>query len=208
MMYCMDPWLIWYHLAAWLGARWNLMSQWCNRQHQRWKFHPGEAVNWDLLIFQYFMALGEMTFKIPRCWGERWNWCSFWGCCQTKDWDVYIIYIYTRINRSQLFSDLSYPSRRVDRRLAGGVVKKLGWIKGAPCFLWCGERMHTWCTERYKRKHGNLLLFSDLIARIIMFCFIFAWFGATASSKTVLVVEECVFWVVHTCSVAVVFDDM
>ena len=56
---------------------------------------------------------------------------------------LYNIYIYTRINRSQLFSDLSYPSRRVDRRLAGGVVKKLGWIKGAPCFLWCGERMHT-----------------------------------------------------------------
>lgn len=60
---CISPWSWPWVLAGWFCARRNPMSQWCNLQHQRWKLRPGVAVNWGLLIFQWFMALGKMIFK-------------------------------------------------------------------------------------------------------------------------------------------------
>ena len=62
-----------------------------------------------------------------------------------------------RRNEMCTYLDTSKPSRRVDRRLAGGVVKKLGWIEGAACFLWWGERMQMRSMERCRKNTKNLL---------------------------------------------------
>ena len=127
------PWSCPWVLAGWFCARRNPMSQWCNLQHQRWKLRPGVAVNCGLLIFQWFMALGKMIFKNSEV---------LRGKMKQDETDFLLKGVGKRRNDlctyldgSKLFWDRSYPSRRVDRRLAGGVVKKLGWIKGAACFL-------------------------------------------------------------------------
>ena len=124
------PWVIWYLLSP--CARRNPMSQWCNLQHQRWKLRPGVAVNWGLLIFQWFMALGKMIFKNSEV---------LRGKMKQDETDVLLKGVGKRRNEMCTYLDTSKPSRRVDRRLAGGVVKKLGWIEGAACFLWWGERI-------------------------------------------------------------------
>ena len=136
---CISPWSCPWVLAGWFCARRNPMSQWCNLQHQRWKLRPGVAVNWGLPIFQWFMALGKMIFKNSEV---------LRGKMKQDETDVLFVGVGKRS---------SYPSRRVDRRLAGGVVKKLGWIKGAACFLWWGERMQMWSMERCRKNTKNLL---------------------------------------------------
>lgn len=122
------------------------------------------------LFFNGSWHLEKWSSKIQRFWGERWNKMKLMFFLRVLASEgmicvhIYEISIDIYLDGSKLFWDRSYPSRRVDRRLAGGVVKKLGWIKGAACFFWWGERMQMWSMERCRKTPKTSYLSNYLIA--------------------------------------------